>query len=613
MANDQYEEIEEVQKRPFNYAYFRRMMGYARPYRHLLLLATVVMIIGSMLRLTEPYLLRTAVDEGITGRNLTVISRVAILWLVFQLVNAIAGHVRIRVLGQTGQKILFDLREELFTHIQWLSLRFYEGRPVGRIMSRLTNDVEAINRLINMGLVTVVTQAVSLIGIIVVMFALNWRLALMAFLVVPGLVWIVVRLRPPMETGWRNVRKANSNIGAYLNESVTGIRVSQAFCREQTNVAKFDELNDAYYDAFMRAIKIEIIIWPLVDVFGLAGTCLVLGFGSWMAVSGDLTVGYIMAFTDYLWRFWEPISAISRVYSRVLSAMASAERIFEYLDTKPEIVDVPNAKQLESMGGDVRFENVSFRYDDGKEYVLHDISFEVGRGQTVALVGPTGAGKTSVINLLMRFYDPQEGRILVDGCDLREIKLKSLRRQMALVLQEPFLFSGTIADNIRYSCLDAGMEDVVRVGKAIQVDKFVERFEEGYEREVKERGTRLSAGQRQLISFARALLADPKILILDEATSAVDTQTESMIQEAMHTLLEGRTAFIIAHRLSTIRRADCIFVIEDGRIVERGTHSELLAMGGAYSHLYRRQFTPWEAEEKVAPLEVSEVPERAGV
>lgn len=613
MADDQYEEIEEVEKRPFNYAYFRRMLGYAKPYRRPLLLATVVMVVGSILRLTEPYLLRTAVDEGITGRNLTVISRVAILWLVFQLVNASAGHVRIRVLNQTGQKILFDLREELFTHIQWLSLRFYEGRPVGRIMSRLTNDVEAINRLINSGLVTIVTQFVSLVGIIAVMFVLNWRLALMGFAVVPGLVWIVVRLRPPMETGWRNVRKANSNIGAYLNESVTGIRVSQAFCREETNTAKFDELNDAYYDSFMRAIKTEIIIWPLVDIFGLAGTCLTLGFGAWMVMRGELTVGYIMAFTDYLWRFWEPISAISRVYSRVLSAMASAERIFEYLDTKPEIIDVPNARELPSIEGDVRFENVSFRYDDGKEFVLHEISFEVTSGQTVALVGPTGAGKTSVVNLLMRFYDPQEGRILVDGRDLREIKLESLRRHMALVLQEPFLFSGTIADNIRYSQLDAGMEDVIRVAKAIQVDKFVERFEEGYEREVKERGTRLSAGQRQLISFARALLADPRILILDEATSAVDTQTESVIQEAMRTLLQGRTAFIIAHRLSTIRKADCIFVIEDGRIVERGTHAELLEMGGAYSHLYRRQFTPWEADEEVTALEAPEMAAAAGV
>jgi ATP-binding cassette, subfamily B, multidrug efflux pump len=489
---------------------------------------------------------------------------------------------------------LFDLRQQLFDHLQWLSLRFYDGRPVGRIMARVTNDVDAINNLINSGLVTIIQQVVSLVGIVVVMFGLNWRLALLGFAVVPGMVWIVVRLRPTLETSWRNVRKANSNINANLNESISGIRVTQAFVREGVNQTKFDELNNAYYSTFMRAIKIEVLFWPLVDVFGLAGTCLVMFVGSGMVMRGELTIGYIMAFTDYLWRFWEPISAISRVYSRVLSAMASAERIFEYLDTQPEIVDSPNAHNLPAIEGEVQFENVTFRYTDGDRDVLHDISLRVRPGQTVALVGPTGAGKTSIINLLMRFYDPQEGRVLVDGHDLRDVLVPSLRQQVALVLQDSFLFSGTIADNIRYSRADATEEDIVRVAKAVQVDKFVERFSDGYKHEVNERGTRLSVGQRQLISFARALLADPKILILDEATSSVDTQTESMVQQAMHTLLEGRTAIIIAHRLSTIQRADCIFVIQDGRIVEQGTHDTLLAQGGHYANLYRRQFANWQ-------------------
>lgn len=601
MTNDQYEELEEAAKRPFNYAYLKRMLTYTRPYRRQLTMVISVMIVGSILRLMEPYLLRIAIDEGVVGRDLAVINRVAILWLVFQLIGAIAGHIRIRALSRTGQHILFDLRQELFTHLQWLSLRFYDGRPVGRIMSRVTNDVEAINNLINSGLVTIVSQSISLIGIVAVMFVLNWRLATMAFLVVPGMVWVVVRLRPAMETGWRNVRKANSNINAYLNESVTGIRVTQAFCRQEKNIDKFDELNEAYYASFMRAIKVEILIWPLVDIFGLVGTCLVLWFGAGMVIRGVLTVGYIMAFTDYLWRFWEPISAISRVYSRVLSAMASAERIFEYLDTQPEIIEKEDARTLSAVRGEVCFEQVSFRYDDGDDYVLHDISFQVEPGQTVALVGPTGAGKTSIINLLLRFYDPQEGRILINGNDLRDVTVKSLRSQMAMVLQDSFLFSGSIEDNIRYSRLDATHEDVVRVAKAVQVDDFVQRFGDGYDHQVKERGTRLSAGQRQLISFARSLLADPRILILDEATSSVDTQTENVIQEAMHTLLEGRTAFIIAHRLSTIRKADCIFVIEDGRIVERGTHAELLAAGEAYARLYKRQFSPWEIEPAKMP------------
>jgi ATP-binding cassette subfamily B protein len=596
MTNAQYEEIEEVAQRPFNWAYLKRMLGYARPYRRQLILVTIVVAIGSMLRLTEPYLLRTAIDEGITGRNLAVIDRIALLWLLFQLIGAVSGYIRIRVLNETGQHILFDLRQELFDHLQWLSLRFYDGRPVGRIMSRVTNDVEAINNLINMGLVTIVSQSISLVGIIIVMFVLNWRLALMAFVVIPGLVFIVAHLRPRLETSWRNVRKANSNINAYLNESITAIRVTQSFAREPENIVTFDGLNNSYYETFMRSIKLEALFWPLVDIMGLIGTCLVLWFGARMVMRDELTVGYIMAFTDYLWRFWEPISAISRVYSRVLGAMASAERIFEYLDTQPEILDIAEAIPLSSLKGDVCFEDVSFRYDDGNDYVLHDISFHVTPGQTIALVGPTGSGKTSIINLLMRFYDPQEGRILIDGHDVRQVQLPSLRSQVSLVLQEPFLFSGTIADNIRYSRLDATREDVVRVAQAVQVDELVQRFEDGYDHEVKERGARLSVGQRQLISFARALLADPKVLILDEATSSVDTQTETIIQAAMHTLLAGRTAFIIAHRLSTIQRADCIFVIEDGRIVERGTHAELLSAKGAYSRLYQRQFTSWEPE-----------------
>ncbi|MHB1294064.1 MAG: ABC transporter ATP-binding protein [Anaerolineae bacterium] len=600
MASDQYEELEEQDKRPFNYGYLKRMLAYGRPYRRQLSGVIAVMVISTMLTLSEPYMLQLMVDEGIAKSNLRLVTTLALLWLAFQGISAIAEYVRIRILNRTGQHILYDLRQELFNHLQWLSLRFYDGRPVGRIMARVTNDVEAINELINTGLVTIVSQSVSLIGIIVVMFLLNPRLALLSFMIMPGLIWVVARLRPAMETAWRNERRANSNINANLNESITGIRVSQAFCREKENTRLFDRLNDTYLARHMHAIKVEIVVWPLVDVFGMLGTCAVLWYGAWLVMQDALTVGYILSFSSYLWRFWEPISAISRIYSRVLSAMASGERIFEYLDTAPEVPDSPNAAPLDVLHGRVSFRDVSFRYSDGDKYVLQNISFDVEPGQLVALVGPTGAGKTSVINLLMRFYDPQEGCVMVDGHDLRDVTMDSLRSQMALVLQDSYLFSGTIADNIRYSRLDATMEDIVRVAQAVEVDHFVGRFEKGYEHEVNERGTRLSVGQRQLICFARALLADPRILILDEATSSVDSQTEAAIQKAMATLLAGRTSFVIAHRLSTIRRADRIFVIDDGRIVEQGTHAELLEADGHYAHLYQRQFAAWSEDAPAA-------------
>ncbi|NLV74855.1 MAG: ABC transporter ATP-binding protein [Chloroflexi bacterium] len=596
MSDGQYEELQEVDKRPFDYGLLKRMLRYTRPYRKELTLATVVIAIGSVLRLAEPYLLRTAIDLGITPGNMQVVNRVAGIWLAFQIIGAITEYIRIHILNRTGQNLLYDMRQELFDHLQWLSLRFYDARPVGRIMARVTNDVETINDLINSGLVTIIAQSISLVGIVVVMFVINVRLAMMAFVVLPLMVFAIARLRPAIETGWRNVRKANSNINANLNESITGIRVTQAFGREGENVRRFQLLNNAYFGAFMSAIRAEVLIWPLVDLLGITGSALVLWYGARLVLADELTIGYVLAFTDYLFRFWEPINAISRVYSRVLSAMASAERIFEYLDTQPEIVDIPDAEPLRGISGRVEFENVSFRYKDDDRWVLQNINFTIEPGQTVALVGPTGAGKTSIINLLMRFYDPQEGRVLVDGYDIARVQLPTLRDQLALVLQESFLFSGSIADNIRYSRLDATMEEVERAAAAVHADGFISRYEDGYEHEVGERGASISVGQRQLLSFARALLANPRILILDEATSSVDSQTERAIQDGMRQLLEGRTTFIIAHRLSTIQRADCIMVIENGRIVETGTHDELLILPeGHYAHLYARQFAVWEA------------------
>ncbi|MCD6291634.1 MAG: ABC transporter ATP-binding protein, partial [Anaerolineae bacterium] len=567
------EEMEEAQKAPFNTAHFLRMMGYIRPYWRYGIWVLIAVSIGAAAGLADPYLLRVAVDYGIIGHNLRSLNMAVAGMVLLHLARWAVGYARIHFTNLISQGVLHDLRQDLFTHIQKLSLRFYDHRPVGRIMSRITSDVNTINRLIDRGLVNTVSEGISLIGIVIIMFAIEWRLALMSFAVLPFLVVLAGRVRPMMETAWTNVRRSISNINANLDESINGIQVTQAFDRQERNIRIFDRLNNTILEKTMEAVHWEMIIWPSVEFVGVLGTAFVVWYGALLVLRGEVTVGFIMAFVNYLWYFWGPVSAISRTYSLLLSAMAAAERIFEFLDTDPEVTDKPDAIVMPRIRGDVRLEQVSFRYDPDEPDVLHNINLHVPAGQTVAIVGPTGAGKTTLVNLIMRFYDPTRGRVRIDGYDLRDVKLTSLRSQMAIVLQESFTFSGTIGDNIRYSRLDASDEEVRRAAQAVGLDDFIQSLERGYDHEVGERGGRISVGQRQLLAFARALLADPRILILDEATSSVDTETERVIQRAMERLLEGRTAFIIAHRLSTIRNADRILVMQDGRIVEDGTHN----------------------------------------
>ncbi len=587
---EDFEELEEKVKKPFNMAYFLRMLKYIRSYRRAVLTVAALMGFGVITNLIEPYLLRVTIDLGILGKDMAAINRAVVIFLLFRLGNWAAGTFRVRLINQTGQSVLYDLRQELFSHIQKLSLRFYDHRPVGKIMSRITNDVNAINNLISGGLATILSEGFSLIGIAVLMLVISWRLALMAFLVLPLLGVLFFHLRPMMESAWMNVRKTVANINANLNETISGIRVIQAFSREDLNIRRFGRINEVNRRTTMRAFRLEMLTWPSIDFIGVVGTFLVIWYGALQVIRGTISLGYVMAFVNYQWRFWGPLSAISKVYSQVLSAMASAERVFEFLDTEPEIQNAPDAVPLPPIRGQVRFEHVSFRYEEDDRLVLQDINLTVEPGQVVALVGPTGAGKTSIVNLLMRFYDPTEGRVLVDGHDLRQVTVESLRSQMAVVLQESFLFSGTIGDNIRYSRSDAALEEVERAAAAVRLDEFIESLPDGYDTEVQERGGRLSVGQRQLVAFARALLANPRILILDEATSSVDIQTERLIQQALETLLQGRTAFIIAHRLSTVEHADRIIVLDDGRIVEEGTHRQLLARRGLYYRLYLTQF-----------------------
>jgi ATP-binding cassette subfamily B multidrug efflux pump len=599
------EELEEETKKPFNMAHFLRMLKYIRPYRRAVLTVAALMGFGVITNLIEPYLLRVAIDLGILGKDMAAINRVAIVFLLFRLGNWAAGIFRVRLINQTGQSVLYDLRQELFSHIQKLSLRFYDHRPVGKIMSRITNDVNAINNLISGGLATILSEGLSLFGIAALMLVISWRLALMAFLVLPLLGVLFFYLRPMMESAWMNVRRTVANINADLNETISGIRVIQAFSREDLNTRRFGCINEMNRRTTMRAFRLEMLTWPSIDFIGVVGTFLVIWYGALQVIRGTISLGYVMAFVNYQWRFWGPISAISKVYSQVLSAMASAERVFEFLDTEPEIQNAPDAVPLPPIRGQVRFEHVSFRYEEDDRMVLQDINLTVEPGQVVAMVGPTGAGKTSIVNLLMRFYDPTEGRVLVDGHDLRQVTIESLRSQMAVVLQESFLFSGTIGDNIRYSRSDVTLEEVERAAAAVRLDEFIESLPAGYDTEVQERGGRLSVGQRQLVAFARALLANPRILILDEATSSVDIQTERLIQQALETLLQGRTAFIIAHRLSTVEHADRIIVLDDGRIVEEGTHRQLLARRGLYYRLYLTQFAgqrPVETEVEASSM-----------
>lgn len=590
MANDTYEEMEEAEQRPFNTTYFIRMLGYLRPYKREMLLIAGSILLAAGIPLFEPYLLGQVVDRGIVAQDAQAIQRLALILVTLHLVSWIGGRTRNWMSAVIGQNILYDLRQDLFTHIQQLSLRFYDKHPVGRIMSRITSDVNAIAQLLNTGLVTFVGEGINLIGILAVMIWLSWRLTLVAFVTIPLLTLLFYIARTTIETSWKNVRKSISNISTNLNESVSGMQVTQSFVREQRNLNVFKGLTQTTNNTWMNAVRAEEVIWPSIDFIGVLGTGLVVILGASMIFKQTLTIGFVIAFVNYLWRFWAPLSAMSRLYGLTLSAMASAERIFNFLDQEPEITDQPNAYPMPQIAGEVVFDHVNFKYDPDQDWILRDVHFRVQPGETVALVGHTGSGKTSIINLLMRFYDPTEGAVQLDGHDLRGVQVESLRRQMAIVLQDGFAFSGTIADNIRYGRLEATDEEIRAAAQAVRLDDFVQTLENGYAHNVGERGGRLSVGQRQLMAFARALLADPRILILDEATSSVDTETERIIQEATERLLHGRTAFIIAHRLSTIRHADRILVIDHGRIVETGTHEELLAQHGRYFDLYLTQF-----------------------
>lgn len=570
-----------------------RMLGsLIRPYLPKLGLGVLLMVITALTGLVGPYLTQVAIDRFVADGDPAGLDLVALAFLATALLNWWSSYGQTYIVSFVGQSIIYDLRDRMFRHLQRLSFRFFDSMATGRIMSRLMSDVDAINQLVSSGLVSLFADSLVLVTIMGTMLWMNWRLALVSFITIPTLLVVLRIFRGWMRDAFMTMRRRAADLNAHLAEAIAGIRVTQAYGREARNQQEFDDINERFRQANLGAVRVWASMMPSIEVVSAFGVTLVLWYGGVLLRGGtaDVTVGQVAAFILYLNRFFMPIRDLSQVFNVFQAAVVSAERVAELLDQQPEIADRPGARDLPRVAGRVEFRNVVFGYEPG-QVVLKGINLRAEPGETVALVGPTGAGKSSIINLLARFYEPQEGQVLVDGVDLSTVTQRSWRSQLGIVLQDTFLFSGTIRENIRYGRPDATDEEVEAAARAVGAHDFIVRMERGYDTEVHERGAKLSVGQRQLIAFARALCANPAVLILDEATSNIDTHTESVIQEALQTLLRGRTAFVIAHRLSTIRSADRIYYIEDGQVVEEGRHAELLALGGRYARMYRGQ---WE-------------------
>jgi ATP-binding cassette subfamily B protein len=565
-----------------------RLFTFAAPYKVRILWLGLATVLVTAASLSEPLIIGYAIDAGLVAGSLTVIYAMVALYVGVNVLTWVLSYVQTFGMGWVGQHMILDLRNALFGHLQSLSLQFYSEQKAGWIISRLTNDIENFNTLLNDGVQNLVKNGLTLIGVFIAIFFVDWRLALATLSILPIMVAGTAVFRIKSWRAYRAAREAVAEVVAHLQENVSGLRVVQAFTRERTSAARFAERNRAYRRANTRATVLSAVYFPGVELLGSAGLAIVLLYGGYRVVAGEMTVGELVAFVGLLNMFFQPIQQLSQLYSDLQSTLASLEKVFAVLDTESDRADRPNAKELDNLRGDVDFDRVSFAY--GEDKVLEDVSFRIEPGETLAIVGETGAGKSTVIKLLSRFYDPTSGTIRVDGEDLSTVRGSSLRRHMGVVLQDTFLFTGTIEENIRYGRPDATDEEIVAAAKTVGADDFIRRFPEGYETQVRERGGRLSAGERQLVAFARALLADPKLLVLDEATSSVDLATEARIEKALDKLLAGRTSIVIAHRLSTVRRADRILVMGEGRVLEEGTHDDLIARPSAYRRLHESQF-----------------------
>lgn len=568
---------------------FRRLLKHLKPYWRWVVISTICLLFLTILNLLPPLFQKQIIDDVIGKRLLShlpmLVSGLIGVYALTRFLNIGEQYLR-HVLGE---RFILDLRVLLYDYLQRLSLSFFENQQTGEIMSRITNDVNALEEFVTHSVGFLIVDLLRLVGTAIILFALDWQLALLTLIPVPVLAVAMRDFNTRVRPIYRHIRDRLGDINAELQDNISGIRVIQAFGQERHELDRFTQRSTNYYEERVKGIRYWATFFPAMGFVASLGTIIVLGFGAYRVVSGALTLGGLVAFISYVASFYEPINRLVQVDNTVQQAIAAGERVFELLDTVPEIEDAPDAIELRAVHGAVTFDGVSFRYGTSDE-VLRDVSFQMPPGQVVALVGPSGAGKTSIANLIPRFYDPVGGWVAVDGYDVKKVKLASLRKQMAVVLQDTFLFNGTVRDNIIYGKPDASEEEMTAAAKAAYAHEFIVNLPQGYDTEIGERGVKLSGGQKQRLALARAILTDPRILILDEATSSVDAEAEYLIQQALEQVLKGRTALVIAHRLSTIRHADKIIALEDGRIVEVGDHHELLARGGLYSQMYRRQY-----------------------
>lgn len=590
MARNKYD-IDETLQSEFNFEQLKRLYSYIKPHRKEMYFTVLLMIISSALGMFTPRILMKIMDDYIPDKNIRGVVTISLILMLLNLIIVVILRLKIHITTNLGQSIIHQIRSDIFNHLQELPFSYYDDRPHGKIQVRVVNYVNSLSDLLSNGIINTITDLFSLIFIVIFMLSINIRLTLLCLLGLPVLMAVIFFIKTKQRIAWQISSNKSSNLNAYIAESINGIRVTQSFVREEENIKIFNSLSGKYSDAWMKAVKYNFLLWPAIDNISTLTTAAVYILGvSW--ITGDvkgITVGVLIAFTGYIGRFWAPVNTLASFYNSLLTAISYLERIFETIDEPVLVKDKEGAFEMPPIKGTVEFKDVVFSYEEGIP-ILNGINFTAHQGESFAIVGPTGAGKTTIINLISRFYNLDSGQILIDGIDINEVTIKSLRKQMGVMLQDSFIFSGTIMDNIRYGNMEATNEQVIEAAKTVCAHDFIMGLEKGYDTEVNERGSRLSAGQRQLISFARALLADPKILILDEATSSIDTETEILLQEGLSRLLQGRTSFIIAHRLSTIKNSSCILYVDKGTILEMGNHEELMEKEGYYNKLFISQY-----------------------